>query len=331
MAVENNDIAGRRTLVADWYHPNGRREYRLWLDARTGVILRLQHYGGGDGLTLLGDVLVTSASFDPALPAGLFDPQTAGLGGFAQDAQGAPLRFALSNELVPQIRPSLPYSPPPQNLDLARSALLFQFPLDLSAASLVSDTQTIQADLFAGGYYLGQVPFGLPWSLTCARSPDGRQLAFATFPNQEGASGQLGWFNLSEIDQVYFPAPGFTAISLAFSPDSKRLALFGQDERGVSGIFTLDLATGMLEHILALADARSLVWSPDSRYLAFVGKEKTDTSESNIMGLNLETRQVIYSQPYITGQPVAADSPLAAWVGTFPLPDSAYPCTEPRL
>jgi hypothetical protein len=289
----------------------------------------LQHYGGGDGLTWLGDVLVTSASFDPVLPPGLFDPQTAGLGGFTQDAQGTPLRFSLSSELVPQIRPPLPYNPPPQNLDLSRSALLFQFPLDLSAATLVSDTQTIQADLFAGGYYLGQVPFGLPWSLTCARSPDGLQVAFAAFPTQERASGQLGWFNLSDIDQVYFPVPGFTATALAFSPDSKRLALFGRDERGVYGIFTLDLATGMLEQILALADARSLVWSPDGRYLALLGKERANDAESQVIDLNLETHQVIYATPYIAGQPVPADAPLAAWVDTFPLPDNPYPCTEP--
>jgi len=329
VAVESDTTADRRTLVADWYHPNGERVYRLWLDARTGVLLRVQHYGGGDGLTLLGDVLVTAASFDAVLPEALFDPQTAGLGGFAQDAQGTPLRFALSNELVPQIRPPLPYSPPPQNLDLARSALLFQFPLDLSAASLVSDTQTIPTDLFAGGYFLGQVPFALPWSLTCARSPDGRQVAFATYPTQERASGQLGWFNLSDINQVYFPAPGFSATSLAFSPDGKRLALFGRDGRGVSGIFTLDLATGMLEQILALADARSLVWSPDGRYLALVGKEGANDAESQIIGLNLETQQVIYATPYIAGQPVPTDSSLAAWVGNFPLPDNAYACTQP--
>ena len=164
-AIETDRVAGRRTLAVDWRNPLGEREYRLWLDVATGVVLRLQRFGGGDGQTLLVDVLVTQARFDRVIPAEIYDPRTAGLQGFAQDELGTPLRFALAPSLVPQARQPLAYNSPPANLYVGRSPLVFQFPLSLGETALVSGTQTIDADLFAGGFFLGKVSFNLPWSI----------------------------------------------------------------------------------------------------------------------------------------------------------------------
>jgi DNA-directed RNA polymerase specialized sigma24 family protein len=320
-------VAGRRALVVDWRHPlTGERNYRLWLDADTAVVLRLQEYGGGDGQTLVREVLVNEARFDGSFPPALFDPRTAGLQGFAQDELGNPLRFAQSLELVPVSRPAQPYSPAPANLDTANSDLVFQFPLNLDATTLYSGTQTIPADLFAGGYFLGRVPFGLPWAAVCARSPNGQRLVFATEPASQRPFGQVGWFNLDEPDRAYFPAPGFTAYALAFGPDNQHVALFGRDFRGISGIYLLDLATGSLDYIYQMGDASSLVWSPDGRYLALLGKEDPRYTERRIIVLNLGTHQLTYSEPYQPGQPVPPDAPMLAWAGKFPLPDNPYAC-----
>ena len=330
-AIEGDRAAGRRVVVVDWRNPTGEREYRLWLDVRTGVVLRLQHFGGGDGQILLSDVLVTLARVDQAFPAEIFDPRTAGLKGFTQDELGTPFRYALSPTLAPQVRTPLAYKRPPINMDISRSPLVFQFPLELEETSLVSGTQTIEADLFAGGYFLGKIPFNLPWSLVCSRSPDGQRLAYAVLPIGQ-SPGLFGWFNLSEPDRIYGAAEDVQVRQLVFAPDNQRLAIFGQNNQPpfTMGISILDLGTGTLENILEIAEASSLQWSPDGNYLAFLGKVDERYLESDIFVINLNTHQVIYRQSYRPEVESQPDSPMSSWGVEFPVPEDLYPCAAAR-
>jgi len=132
----------------------------------------------------------------------------------------------------------------------------------------------VNTDLFADGYYLGKIKFGLPWGLQCQRSPDGSRIAFnmasdgTTVPDYT-----LRWFSLDDPLIEYQPLPGFIVPDFAFSPDNYHLAAFAKTEAGdQSAIYLIDLATGISQKMIDLNWAESLVWRPDGEYLAVIGK-----------------------------------------------------------
>ena len=67
-AVRPESWLGRQALVVDWRDQYGQRRLRLWIDTRTGLLWRLQEYGGADFDLLLSDVQVTSLTLDGPAP-----------------------------------------------------------------------------------------------------------------------------------------------------------------------------------------------------------------------------------------------------------------------
>jgi len=68
-------IAGRTTLVTDWGPQPGALSERLWVDKKTGVVLRQQIYDKGGTETPVKELQATYISFDSEI-----DPATFGLG-----------------------------------------------------------------------------------------------------------------------------------------------------------------------------------------------------------------------------------------------------------
>jgi hypothetical protein len=68
-------VAGRDAIVADWSRQSGVLIDRLWVDKKTGVVLRQQNFGKGGTGALVNDYQATYISFD-----GEIDQVTFGLG-----------------------------------------------------------------------------------------------------------------------------------------------------------------------------------------------------------------------------------------------------------
>ncbi|OGO36330.1 MAG: hypothetical protein A2W35_03205 [Chloroflexi bacterium RBG_16_57_11] len=320
--VQTTSLAGREAVVFDWTNPGGQREARLWLDAQTGIILRAQIFADRDDQTLIDDCMLTSLALERSQPPpGLV---TGARLGRAQPASGDPAFSALpptpTPAAVPVDRPSTPINSAPPGFNPTGSALTFHFTRDPQVANATTDTAAQPAELIADGYNLGKTLFGLPWTLRCDRSPDGQRLAFNTASDgATPADDSVRWFNLSKPQAIYQPLPDLEAVSFAFSPDSRRLAVAGQggDYRD-SGVYLVDLGTGESRLLLAVDQAHSLVWSPDGEFLALIGIPEGQETES-ILVLHVRTSQLAYQSPPGAIDQTPADSPITAWGTPFPV------------
>lgn len=320
--VQTANLAGRTAIVFDWANPQGQREARLWLDTRTGIILRMQIFGGQDFQTLIDESVITSLELErgepmPALITGARLSQT-------QPLSGDPAFAALPPTPTPAVaavsRLAAPYEPAPPGFDPSGTRLDFQFPSDQQVANAARDTASQPADLLADGYSIGMTRFGLPWMLRCTRSPDGRRLAFNT--GSDGATpadDSLRWFNLSKPGAIYQPLPDLHAVSFAFAPDNRRLAVagIGRGDR-TSGVYLVELGTGESRLLLATEQANSLLWSPDGEFLALVG-QTAEQEMPAILVLHVRTNQIAYQAEAGVIDAAPADSPIPAWGLPFPV------------
>jgi hypothetical protein len=339
-AVRPESWLGRQTLVVDWRDQYGQRRLRLWIDTRTGLLLRRQEFGGDDFNLLLADIQVTELALDQAAP-----PEQ--LATAMQKLQSAPITFEQAATtpalLLPtptaavrlENRASLGKEPAPPGYDPRRARLEFEFPNNLDYSNASNGTASIPVNLFADRYLIGATRFGLPWLLRCARSPDGLRLAFNTF--SDGAvppDDALRWLELRDTAKIYEPLPGMHARDFAFSPDSQKLAVFaaGEDAAGSDGIYLVTLATGDFTKVFALADAHSLLWSPDGEFLALSGVIEAGDGEQ-VLVLHLRSRQIAFqADPLPGGAALPVDWPIANWGATFPVaPGDMQTCSNPPL
>jgi hypothetical protein len=339
-AVRPEAMLGRQALVVDWRDQYGQRRLRLWIDTRTGLLLRQQEFGGDQFDLLLSDSQVTGLSLDQLSPP----DQLAAAMENIQKAPATPEKRATSAPviLLPtptaafrlENRTALGQEPAPPGYDPRHARLDFEFPNNLDYSNASSDTAAIPANLFADGYLIGAARFGLPWMLRCARSPDGLRLAFNT--RSDGASlpdDALRWLDLRDPATQYEPLPGMHASEFAFSPDSLKLAVFAA---GISpdqaGIYLVTLATGDSRKVLDLAAARSLLWSPDGEFLALIGVEQPGDDEQ-VLVLHLRTGQIAFrADPLPTGASLPGDWPIANWGLAFPVATGDMQvCSNPPL
>ena len=321
-------IADRRALVIDWMNSENKRETRLWLDVQTGLILRLQEYGGADFQTLTYESIVTEIAYNqssppPRLsePVDLKEPDT------ILELETTPM---VQETTIPTPTIALPLvnrlsiypETAPVGFDPSHSSLVFQFPLDPGIMNSITNTAEIPSGLIADGYLLGVIKFGLPWVLRCNRSPDGQRLAFNTRTDGTApADDSLRWFNLKEPQAIYQPLPRMHATSFVFAPDNHRLAVFGYGgKQWESGIYILDIGTGEYEFLINLVDASSLVWSPDGIYLALIGSTLED-DEPAVLVIHVDTAQIAYQAEIEFQDSVtySGKGPMMDWGVKFPV------------
>jgi len=326
-AVRSESMLGRQALVVDWRDQYGQRRLRLWIDTRTGILLRQQEFGGDNFDLLLSDSQATSLALDMNNP-----PEQLTLAmQKIQSAPSTPIPGVVSTPLILlptptaairlENRAALGQQPAPPGYDPRHARLDFEFPNNLEYSNASSGTAAIPINLFADGYLLGATRFGLPWMLRCARSPDGLRLAFNTFT--DGASppdDALRWLDLRDPSILYQPLPGLHATDFAFSPDSQKLAVFAASNTvDQAGVYLITLATGDYKKVLSLADARSLLWSPDGEFLALIGVEQPGDDEQ-LLVLHLRSDQISFrADPLPAGAPLPDDWPIASWGLAFPV------------
>jgi hypothetical protein len=325
-AFGTEDIAMREALGVDWINESGNIQARLWLDKETGVLLRIQEFGGPDYGTLESDSMATALLFDLEIPGeALFDPHSlltqdyatlseeSGADGQQDDPLGA---ISIS------VRPRLPDDPPPVDFNPASSQLHFQFPEGAEQTDSLGSTADEPATLFADGYTLGETMIYPPWGLQCERSPDGQHVVYNK--RSDGVTppdARLRWINVKSPQEVYEPLPGIAANSFAFAPDSRHLAVFGADpQMNTRSIYIVDLGTGESWPLVEVYQASSLVWSPDGSHLAFIG-QKFDQRGTHIMIVHVRLEEIIFERPVqLSGSTQEFSWSSMAWGMEFPIP-----------
>lgn len=308
-------------IIFDWLDHLNRRQARLWLEARTGMILRLQEFDGDRFERVRRESLATAVDFERVEPP----PELIVAARQSQDSDHAPPGFqviaAAPTPAMPADPPTLlPTDPAPSGMDPSHSRLVFQFANDPEIANHPDRASGIEASIFADGYYLGQVRFGLPWGLRCRRSADGRRIAFNRASDGAVPSDEtLRWFNLNRPDQVYRIAGGLNVVDFTFSPDASQVAAAGFDQATQKeGIFLINLATGDYRLLLEAGQAHSLAFSPDGLFLAMIARLPNETFPV-ILSLHVDTLQLAF-----VGEPGRIDSPPTAsrigeWGIRFPI------------
>ncbi len=276
-------IAQRPTLVLDWRNSRGDLVYRFWVDREYGLTLKRREFWGGDAEHIAEDVIVGSASINAELPAYIFHPLEYGGENFAADPSGMPLSPGLKlktfweEDLQPAVASNSPTLP--TDLDPASLPLTFRriTPSDVQAqsgnATASAQPSPAAIEIFAGEYYLGELPIAAASVLACERSRDGRWIVLSTLSDlfqDQGAA--LYWIDLRQLS-VAHRAPHSSRANDAFaiSPDSQTLAYFGcADGTADCGAYLLNLETGEASRLHTAAFVDYFLWSPDSAALGFL-------------------------------------------------------------
>jgi hypothetical protein len=264
--------------------------------------------------------VVIAIAFDIDLPGFIFNSSQTTWSRFASDFRGDPLPqqeyLVLPNDLSPVPYQDQPHRTPPPDFDPSRSRLSFHWLRSKGFAGVTSSL----TEVFAGGYFLGNLHYDDPSSLSCKRSPDGRLIAFLEGWHYAGVSkNPLRWLALSDIDQVFTPLPTVNAQNFAFSPDSWELAFIGCIEGGTNcALYLVDLQSRQTERDLDLQMGYSLAWSPNGSQLAFLGALSPNGIYSVIV-IDPVNGEITYTGEFDWQMfSPASDSPTHTWDIQFP-------------
>jgi DNA-directed RNA polymerase specialized sigma24 family protein/LysM repeat protein len=305
----------------------------IWVDQVSGLPLHIQVHDLHNPNRITTEVLLNGLEINPDIPQAFFNPQIPWLGGYARDSSGAPFapgegQSPWAND--PPLRISQPYIPIPANLNLATSALQFQFEDTFSIFSGLNPTNLYQAEIFSGGRYLGLANLPNPFFTLCARSPDGQRMAFAaagTNIPDVYTGGTLGsfihWIDLSNPEAVHIPVANLQAFSFVFSPDSQQIAAYAEDFDNLRGIYLLDLQNEEARLLQRVDSATSLVWKPDGKQLAYISQPAGSQTSFSLVVVDAESGEVLSRQSFpATGDPPAQNVltwPPLQWGVPFPV------------
>ncbi len=227
--VATEFVADRETVVVEWtYIQNSQPSWKLWLDAETAVILRMQSFGKGGGETIQSDVAVNQVIYNASFDEALFHAPSA-LPHFS-DIHGN----------------SLSASEPAPNASSDPDPLreVYFFMTDHNYGSEKIQLMRVPGSCAAGLILCPEAeviptPFDLKFSLTSlVWSPNGDAAALAYPINGDGNKSalflfdpqRLEWTSLAEFN---FIDPPF------WSPDGEWLAFRVQDGNGSDEIYAI--------------------------------------------------------------------------------------------
>ena len=325
-------VNGKEMAVVDQTDFYGNQNLRLWLDEQGRFILRQEHFSNTDPKRLFEESQITAIAYNVDFPQQLVDPNLPWRGGFAADYTGRPEPARPTPDALPtpdyENQISKYYRP--ENFDASQSSLTFLFPPNYNHFSPEDENQRyanldLSAYLMANGSYLGKVQMSDPFSMACARSPDGLHIAFSNVSTIPFIPlSPLHWFTLYDIYHVVSLPSDFRVSEFAFAPDSRHLAFFGSNATGSEKLYLLDTNTGTTTTLLdtrAFPGGSSLTWSPDGKYLAFLSMSDTGSqTKPQVIFLRIENWQVTDRAQFELGTPdMQASLPFSSsWMGKFP-------------
>ena len=224
--VATEFVADRETVVVEWKAAqNDLPSWRMWLDAKTAVILKMQTFGKGGGETIQSEAVVNQVIYDDIFPDALFRAPSA-LPQFGDVAGGG--GHPVETETIP-----------PSGKDALGELYFFTLPH--------RSGQSIQLVRLPGMCVVGLAecpqleslvaPFPFDFSLTpLSWSPDGNFAAFAYPDDPNGTPYKLWLFDpaaqtwTSLFEYAYIDPP-------FWSPDGKWLAFRVQDGLGGEDVY----------------------------------------------------------------------------------------------
>lgn len=330
LAVGEDELLNLETVVVDAIDLDGNRTARLWLESRTGIVLRAQYFIPGSSQEAPLEVKVSRLSLNVPFPDALYleEPGSKGETTFAQDHTARPEPDNLKPlfrpiwELDPDIR-LVPYPPPKEGSEMSVFPNMVFQPLEVGPVVYTEDTVV---QIFADQYLLTEMIAGDLIGLVCDRSPENNLIAFSPSPiTADGARGVIRWIDFKSGVEGESTLPGITITRLAISPDHRYLAVAGFDrEDGRGRLHLVDMKTGELRALSEGELAWALAWSPDGTQLASL----------KWSGAGLGSANPILVRVYdtTTGKPIHAPAEgvswgstsltvlLPGWTAVFPLP-----------
>ena len=232
--VRMDQQAGRTALVAVWAN------YRIWIDAQTGVLLRSQTRDQAGQITQ--DAQVTAIAYDLAIPAAELNTDQLSQARFEPAPAGA--------------------STGASNPDTSQSSAGLG-PIVFSAST---DLGTELFSMGPSGTNYVQLTHDNANNVSPACSKDGKRIAFTSIRGGQSAIYLIGSDGSGETHLIDNPS---SFVDLAFSPDGTKVA-FVSEQDGNPEIYVVAIdGTGLtrLTDNPAVDDSPS--WSPDGTQIAF--------------------------------------------------------------
>ena len=227
-AVATEFVAGRETVVVEWRNTqNDLPSWRMWLDAKTAVILKMQTFDKGGGDTILSEAVVNQVIYDDIFVDSLFRapsslPQFGDVtGGGSQPVETGTIAASGKDALGELYFFTLPHQAG-QSIQLVR----------LPGLCVVGVAECPPLEFVTA-------PFPFNFSLTpLSWSPDGNFAAFAYPDNPNGTPYKLWLFDpaaqtwTSLFEYAYIDPP-------FWSPDGKWIAFRVQDGLGGEDVYVV--------------------------------------------------------------------------------------------
>lgn len=232
--VGSSIVAGREAIVMKG------GVYRLWVDPKNGVILRLELYSDEQQNAILFSIQVEAIEYDPVLPARTL-------------------------QVTPQdgYTPSLAEHPAGKLIALAGKPINFHY---LSQNVNEPSSSGYVVDVYLENAFLGTLNLGSA-GFYCARSADWNYLAFLS--QSKDKPTELHWVDLQDIRKVNSVEGVQNPSAPSWSPNSMRLAMTGyrtDDDSHQFKTFVISVPSGEVSDL----GGGSLVppaWTDDGKYI----------------------------------------------------------------
>ena len=344
--IREDLTAGREVLVLDWYAEEGsmrgggfeneRESFlhgRYWVDKHLGIVLRAQKYSGNTTNHLFMETIISNIIFNVPIPRRLYDRSQYLQTYFSRDHTGdyvlEPIEMPEKIMVPSKTEEDIQYLSPPPDFDISNSQLTIHW----ASLSRFSPELGTTVDLFADGYYLGNIEFTEPEQLLCARSSDGNFVAFTSWSQDvDFGYSPLGWINLSSLPVAHYLDREIIPYDFAFSLDNQQLAVYGCQRDGDQscGIYIVELDSGTTHFLSSVEQGAELIWSPDGREIAIQGSFLRN-GKWRALVFDTKSGSVTFDGPFDwEGFWVAPDSPIHDWGVQYPpLRGGLELCTQP--
>jgi hypothetical protein len=332
--------AGREAVALDLLDDSNRRTARFWIDAQTGLVIGLLDYGrtiewqesSWDFLgmlstnrtpseVILNEIKLNAIAIDVSFPEHVFYPPLSPVRTMTWKFTGETLEeseevLALDTGLlVGNIRIDS-YQPPPEDFDVSRAPLIFQY--DSPEDPTQDAEEQTRMEVFADGYYLGDLNIPGMRVTHCRRSPDGWRAILSGHSFIDTYFSALYLLELPRLEISPIDVSENHYPSYAFSPDGKSLAYVSCSQG--CWIYIQDLETAETERVDGKSTISRIAWSPDGTQFAYV---YPTNNTSRLVVKEVNTWETVFEGDYdeLNNQHLTPGSPTEKWDRPFS-PDS---------
>ncbi|MGW8227155.1 MAG: hypothetical protein ACWGOY_15545, partial [Anaerolineales bacterium] len=253
--------AEHQAIIVDLIQETGTSIGRIYLETKTGIVLREQYYAPGSDRKTIIESSLRELNLNQPVPSMWKGPD---------NAFYRPRNFLPGNTIEDDIpsswsTPTSPYSyagaVASSNIDPSRSELVFM----KSYLSDDPESETEPYSIYADNLHLGEIELTDPLRMICTRSQSGNRIAFTDwsyFPAE--GNNKLYWFDLRQLELSSISLPVMSVERISFSPDNRSLAISGySNENGGDQFIVVDTENNTTRSLPIPANFNPISWTPD--------------------------------------------------------------------